>query len=227
MSASAPRTSTSAVPSAPLWSWRRGFRPIVSSAVSTVWRPSRPTRPARCCRCWPQACPLRHSTPAACTADAWSSVRQLATQWRTWRPDVVQTFLFHANILGRLAAFRAGVPHVASGIRVAERRSGWRLWIDRATDRLVERHVCVSQAVADFSRTRGRLPAPKLFVIPNGIDVSQHDSATATSSPRPTWVWRRTTHNCLRRSAGSAERPRLAAPRRRRVGLRPLPSTTW
>ena len=112
--------------------------------------------------------------------DAWSSVRQLATQWRTWRPDVVQTFLFHANILGRLAAFRAGVPHVASGIRVAQRRSGWRLWIDRATDRLVERHVCVSQAVADFSRTRGRLPAPKLFVIPNGIDVSQHDSATAT-----------------------------------------------
>jgi glycosyltransferase involved in cell wall biosynthesis len=112
--------------------------------------------------------------------DAPRSTRRLAREWRLWRPDIVQTFLWHANILGRLAARWAGVPHVVSGIRVAERRGGWRLWLDRATDRLVERHVCVSQSVADFSRSFGRLPPDKLLVIPNGIDISKYDSATPT-----------------------------------------------
>lgn len=104
-------------------------------------------------------------------------VRALANAWRDWRPDVVQTFLFHANILGRLAAWRARVPHVVSGIRVAERRGRWRLQLDRWTDRLVERHVCVSQSVADFSHTIGGLSAAKLLVIPNGVDIARYATA--------------------------------------------------
>src|SRR5262249_13351685 len=71
----------------------------------------------------------------------------LTRLWRAERPQLVQTFLYHANILGRLAAWRAGVPHVVSGVRVAERRGRLRLRVDRWTDRLVERHVCVSRAV--------------------------------------------------------------------------------
>jgi len=90
------------------------------------------------------------------------------------KPDLVQTFLFHANIAGRIAARRAGVRRVVSGIRVAERHSRWHLWIDRLTARLVDRHVCVSQAVARFSAERARLPADKLVVIPNGIDVERY-----------------------------------------------------
>jgi glycosyltransferase involved in cell wall biosynthesis len=101
-------------------------------------------------------------------------VRALTAAWRDWQPDIVQTFLFHANILGRVAARRAGVPHVVSGIRVAERRGRFRLWLDRWTDRWVERHICVSQGVADFSHRVGGLPANKLVVIPNGIDVARY-----------------------------------------------------
>lgn len=101
-------------------------------------------------------------------------VKALTAAWRNWQPDIVQTFLFHANILGRVAARRAGMPHVVSGIRVAERRGRLRLWIDRWTDRWVERHVCVSRGVADFSHRVGGLPANKLVVIPNGIDVARY-----------------------------------------------------
>jgi glycosyltransferase involved in cell wall biosynthesis len=88
-------------------------------------------------------------------------------------PEVVQTFLFHANILGRTAARLVGRPTVLSGIRVAEHRRWGRLAIDRWTEAWVARHVCVSQAVADFSRTQGHLTADKLVVIPNGIDLAQ------------------------------------------------------
>lgn len=103
-------------------------------------------------------------------------LNRLTAELRRLRPDVVQTFLYHANIAGRLAAWRAGVPRVYSGIRVAEPRSRWRLRLDRWTTRLVDRHVCVSQAVADFSARVARLPAQQLTVIPNGIDVARWDA---------------------------------------------------
>lgn len=100
-------------------------------------------------------------------------VARLASLLRTRKTQVLQTFLFHANIVGRFAAWRAGVPRVVCGIRVAERCSSWHLWLDRMTYRLVDRYVCVSQSVADFSASTARLPAEKLTVIPNGVDLSR------------------------------------------------------
>jgi glycosyltransferase involved in cell wall biosynthesis len=117
-----------------------------------------------------------HFLDATRTLDAPRAVRRLAALWRNDRPDLVQTFLFHANLVGRLAARRANLQPVVSGIRVAERRSKWRLWIDRATAGNVACHVCVSESVARFSREVGRLPAERLTVIPNGIDVARFDN---------------------------------------------------
>lgn len=101
-------------------------------------------------------------------------LHRLTRLFRAERPDLVQSMLFHANFASRLAARRAGISPVVCGIRVAERRSTWHLWLDRRTQHLVERYVCVSRAVADFSRQKGRLPGEKLAVIPNGIDLSRY-----------------------------------------------------
>lgn len=111
--------------------------------------------------------------------DALSALRQLTRHFKLQRPHLVQSFLFHANMLGRIAARRAGVPHVVCGIRVAEHRGRWRLWADRVTARKVDVNVCVSQAVADFSRTQGGLAQERLVVIPNGIDVRTFDQTVA------------------------------------------------
>ena len=100
-------------------------------------------------------------------------VRELTRLLAAQRPRIVQTFLFHANIAGRIAARRAGVDAVVSGIRVAEPHRRWRLWADRLTDRLVDRHVCVSRSVAQFAEEKARLPAEKLVVIPNGVDLQR------------------------------------------------------
>jgi len=120
-----------------------------------------------------------HFLGARGAGDTLSALRQLTQHFKSQRPHLVQSFLFHANMLGRLAARRAGVPHVVCGIRVAEHRGRWRLWADRVTSRKVDVHVCVSQAVADFSRTRGGLAEERLVVIPNGIDVSTFDQTVA------------------------------------------------
>ena len=104
-------------------------------------------------------------------------VGRLVRELRAFRPALLQTFLYHANIAGRIAGRLAGVGKIVSGIRVAERRSRIRLWLDRMTQGLVDHHVCVSQAVADFSAACGGLPARKTTVIPNGVDAQRFASA--------------------------------------------------
>ena len=106
-----------------------------------------------------------------------SVILRLRQALRRFRPQILQTFLYHANIAGRFAGWMARVPHIVCGIRVAERRSRMRLRLDRWTDWMVDRHVCVSQGVADFSRSPGRLPAAKIVVIPNGVDATRFAEA--------------------------------------------------
>lgn len=110
--------------------------------------------------------------------------RELVRAWRDWQPQIVQTMLFHANLLGRLAARRAGVPIVCSGLRVAERRNRWHGRLDALTNFLVDRNVCVSRGVADWAEREVGLPPAKTVVIPNGVDVERFASATPADLPR-------------------------------------------
>lgn len=107
----------------------------------------------------------------------WRATVGLSRCLKEQQPAVLQTFLFHANIAGRLAARRARVPAVVSGIRVAEKRGRWRLLADRWTDGFVDRHVCVSQSVADFSVNKSGLPRSKVAVIPNGVEFQRFATA--------------------------------------------------
>jgi starch synthase (maltosyl-transferring) len=109
----------------------------------------------------------------------WSAPRVLGVLWRSFsrqRPRLVQGFLFHANFIGALAAWLAGVPVMISGIRVAEPRAS-HLKLARWTECLVARHVCVSRAVANYSQQIAGLPVEKLTVIPNGVDVNRYSGA--------------------------------------------------
>ncbi len=105
-----------------------------------------------------------------------SSVRVL-WQWsrelQRFRPELLSTWLFHANLLGRLAGRWAGVPRIVSGIRVSERRTPWHGRWDRWTNFLVERNVCVSRGVADFMEQTVGLDPRKTAIIPNAIDLER------------------------------------------------------
>jgi len=100
---------------------------------------------------------------------------------RRWRPKILQSFLFHANTLSAIVGSQEDVPHIVSGIRVAEQRWNLHRLMTRRTARPVKRHVCVSQSVADFARRRMRLPADRLVVIPNGIDPQLYPAAASAS----------------------------------------------
>lgn len=116
--------------------------------------------------------------PVTCFgANGMQSAPRVLWQWtqalRKFRPHILYTWLFHANLLGRFAGRWAGVPHVISGIRVAEKRSPWHGRLDRWTNRLVERNVCVSRGVADFMEQTVGLDPRKTVVIPNAVDTQR------------------------------------------------------
>lgn len=111
---------------------------------------------------------------------AWHAARTIArvAGWLAEsRADVLQSFLFHANVVGPLAACRSGLAAVATGIRVAEPSRRWRHAVERWAARRAARHVCVSRDVAAFAAAVMGLSPDKLVVIPNGVDSARHAAA--------------------------------------------------
>lgn len=112
-----------------------------------------------------------------------TAIRRLRRLLAEQRPQIVQTFLFHANVVGTLAArglqSSSHAPREASslrlvhGMRVAD-PSWLRQTIERRTSVCADKVVCVSRSVSEYCAARLRIPADKLVVIPNGIDVAAY-----------------------------------------------------
>lgn len=102
--------------------------------------------------------------------------RTLCKWFRQSPPDLCQTFLFHANVLGTMAAKKAGVRTKIGGIRVAEdhllRRPIERLVVSR-----MDHVVCVSDEVEQFARRRLGCSSGQTIVIPNCVDFSRFAAA--------------------------------------------------
>ena len=97
-------------------------------------------------------------------------INWLAFELRQFKPEIVHGFLFHGNIVSRIAGWRAGISIRLAGHRVAEREKKWHLWVDRITKRLVTKHICVSRGVADHICANLRINPSQIRVIPNGIE---------------------------------------------------------
>lgn len=104
----------------------------------------------------------------------WPSLPRLTQRLAAFAPQVMQSFLVHANILGAYAAREARVPAISLGIRVADRRQRYR-WVyrrwERAAARMATRVVSVSQQTAQFASVELHLRNEQSLVIPNGVDV--------------------------------------------------------
>jgi glycosyltransferase involved in cell wall biosynthesis len=94
---------------------------------------------------------------------------------RDERPDILHTWLFHANLVGRVVGRLAGVPVVISGERTMGMESRWRYLLNRVTLSMADRVVCVSERVAAFCAQRIGLGPEKTVVIPNGVDLPELD----------------------------------------------------
>lgn len=97
-------------------------------------------------------------------------------------PEALQTFLYHANVLGTFAAVAAGVAVRVGGVRVAQPRPQ-RWWIERQAVKRMQALVCVSRSVEQFARARLRPPAAtRVLTIANGVRVAAYSDAVP-------WDW--------------------------------------
>ena len=106
------------------------------------------------------------------------SLFRLSSMLQKWRPDVVQTWLHHGDLVGGLAAKLAGRRRVVWNIRRSsfdlrhDRRS--EVWCARAcaalSGRLPSAIVCNSSAAASIHVGLG-YAGDRMRIIPNGVDV--------------------------------------------------------
>jgi glycosyltransferase involved in cell wall biosynthesis len=88
------------------------------------------------------------------------------------RVDLLHTHLFHADLVGRLAASLAGVPHLVHTVHTAEGRfRPWQFAAARLLADRCDRIICVSPSARDFHARRAGLPPSRYTVIPNGVDA--------------------------------------------------------
>lgn len=105
-------------------------------------------------------------------SSAWDFIRTM--QWlrrelAEYNADLVQSFLFHANIVTRMALRRTATLHFG-GVRVRQPQY-LRQRIQRWASKRMHRLVCVSQSVAKHCQEVEKIAPDKLVVIPNGIRI--------------------------------------------------------
>lgn len=96
---------------------------------------------------------------------------------RTHGIDVVQTFLFDADVYGMLAAKLGGPRAIVTTRRAIKANRPHHLRGYRLTNRFVDRIVANSEAVRRFTLEHERAPAGKVVVIPNGAALARFEHA--------------------------------------------------
>jgi len=99
-------------------------------------------------------------------------VYRLILLLRKWKPDVLLVYGLRANLMARLAAWWCKVPVFITAQQGIE---DWKtlvdIFLERYTSSFVDLYVGVSEACCRMLATRERIPARKLYVIPNGIEL--------------------------------------------------------
>lgn len=132
---------------------------------------------------------LQESGVPVATVPRWphvATVLRLAAICRAFRPDVLVAHGYSDHLWGRYAGLLAGVPHlVHAEHNTRERYTRWRLaqtrWLARRTTSIVGCSNAVCEALAAMG-----LPAQKLLVIPNGIQLQRFARADEMAYARRT-----------------------------------------
>ena len=114
----------------------------------------------------------------------WGAVGALARLMREERIDIVHSHLYHANLYGRLAARRAHVPAIATVHNTYARRKFHRELLNRVLAWMSAKVIAVSEDVRRDLMRYDRIPAGKIAVVPNGIDVRRIETALTREEAR-------------------------------------------
>lgn len=99
-----------------------------------------------------------------------SVIMRLVRLLKEKKPTILHSYLYHANLLGRIAGKIAGVPLIISSIRNTIFGGKIRELMLRYTDFCADATTIICEAAANRMYERKVVPKEKLHVIYNGID---------------------------------------------------------
>ena len=91
----------------------------------------------------------------------------------SFKPDLIHSHVFPANMTARLLRLSATGPRLISTVHNVYEGPWWRMAAYRLTDPLSSHNTAVSQAAADRYVRLKAVPARKCSVITNGIDTAE------------------------------------------------------
>lgn len=120
---------------------------------------------------WPTAIPAVHLNVRKTPGGVLTALKRGRDFLREFRPDLVHSHSFHANIFARLLRLISPRFVVLSTVHNVHEDGWWRMAAYRMTDRLSSRTVAVSEAAARHFTRQMAAPPRKCAVILNGIEV--------------------------------------------------------
>ncbi len=97
--------------------------------------------------------------------------------------QIIQSHLFHANFISRLAAIGTSAKVIAT-VHSTKVDRWWYSFLDGLTSSLVEKYIAVSEGVRDYIMSKSGIPGSKIVVIPNGIDLSRFSNRVNVAKKR-------------------------------------------
>ena len=100
---------------------------------------------------------------------------RLRREFVQFKPEIIHSFLFHANIACRLMAPLAGVSRdkLICEIQTVEIERRWHLTVDRWTHRLCRMEIGNSHSVIDHLHHEAGLPESSLLLVRGGVDLAE------------------------------------------------------
>jgi len=119
---------------------------------------------------------------------SWACFLKLHRSLRTAHPHIVHTWLFTADLYGRLAAWAARVPIVVSSVRSVETgKKPHYIWVDRLLQRITDTITVNAEAIRPVLVHRDRIRPEKIWTIYNGVDLSAFSPTAANGAFRRAW----------------------------------------
>lgn len=93
------------------------------------------------------------------------------------KPDILTTYLIHADIFGRMFGRIFGIKKIVCSLRstLGEPKYYPYLLIDRLTSFLVTKYIIVSQSIENFYTKKLKISKKKIVVIHNGVDLKDFE----------------------------------------------------
>lgn len=92
-----------------------------------------------------------------------------------FKPEVLSTYLIHADLFGRIFGRIFGIKKIVCSQRGSLLQWGWLRFFDRATKFLVTKYIVQTETAKKELMKKLHVPENKFEVIPNSIDLKEYD----------------------------------------------------